>query len=156
MSNQKQLWILRHAQAEKGSDDLARPLSALGCEQAQRAAAALRHSGPVYDTILCSTAVRTWQTAMYVGREGPVLPGGIVVSESAYEASAGRLFELLKERDNILLVGHNPGVSELVGFLCGQGSMALGCAAFVGLTWEGELGASAAQVIAQWEPPSAG
>ena len=90
----RELILLRHAHADgpaAGQDDLQRPLSATGVQEAHDAGAWLREQGLRPDRVLCSPAARTRQTLAALGDIG----AGEVREEAAiYEASVGELIAL--------------------------------------------------------------
>ena len=66
----RELILLRHAHAEPaaaGQDDAARPLSAIGREEAAAAGDWLRSHGARPDRVLCSPSTRTRQTLAGLG-----------------------------------------------------------------------------------------
>lgn len=115
----KTLIILRHAKAEPHADDgtdIHRPLSERGHRDSLLVGKTLRKLELIPDLILASPSTRTRQTV-----EGVVekLKRDVPVSfeEAIYEASASNLSHLVARQqspDTILLVGHNPGLEELV------------------------------------------
>jgi phosphohistidine phosphatase SixA len=115
----KTLIILRHAKAEAYADDgtdIHRPLSERGHRDSLLVGKTLRKLELVPDLILASPSTRTRQTVDGVveklKRNVP-----ITFEESIYDASVGTLFQLVARQqspDTILLVGHNPGLEELV------------------------------------------
>ena len=116
----RQLILLRHAHAESatsGQDDLARPLSETGREEARAAGDWLREHGLQPDRVLSSSAVRTRETLAALGDIG-----GAEVHEDAsiYEASPGTLVALAdanRDAERLLLVGHNPGLEHLAALM---------------------------------------
>ena len=80
------------------------------------------------DLVLCSTAVRARETLALVQ---PALPASTTVSfeRRLYGAGAAdlidRLHELTDDVGSVMLVGHNPGLEELVLELAGAGDAAL-------------------------------
>lgn len=66
------LW--RHAEAEEGSDDLARALTRRGQQQASQMAAWLRDRLPRDFILLASEAKRSQQTAALLSKRYTVLP----------------------------------------------------------------------------------
>ena len=115
-----ELILLRHAHADgpaAGQDDLQRPLSATGVQEAHDAGAWLREQGLRPDRVLCSPAARTRQTLAALGDIG----AGEVREEAAiYEASVGELIALAdahRDAGRLLLVGHNPGLEQLAALL---------------------------------------
>ncbi|CAM5521015.1 Histidine phosphatase family protein OS=Streptomyces alboniger OX=132473 GN=CP975_07550 PE=4 SV=1 [Streptomyces alboniger] len=83
----------------------------------------LTDTGLSFDMALCSTATRTretWKLAVHEFAHRPKT----VYEERIYEASPGELIALLNETpddaQNVLLVGHNPGVQGLADILAGS------------------------------------
>jgi phosphohistidine phosphatase len=122
----RQLWLLRHADAEPHGTrpDSERPLTERGERQACRAGMAVRRMEVRFDAILVSPKVRARQTAEQAAghwseaqREKleihPPLAGGFGVSE-ALDALAG-----VGADGRLMLVGHEPDLSGLVGELTG-------------------------------------
>jgi len=120
MKQDRRLILLRHAHAlpaGPGQADRDRPLSGTGEAEADAVAAFLAEHAP-FARVLCSPALRTRQTAERVmARTGYA---DTRHDPRIYEASAGELIEVLDEHDapSILLVGHNPGLEQLVALLC--------------------------------------
>lgn len=117
----RQLLIVRHAHADAAGPDQAdrdRPLSALGRREAQAAGQWLaEHCGPI-DAVLCSPAQRTLATLEAV-RAAVTVPTSEPKPE-IYDASPGdliRLLDAVADAERVLLVGHNPGLEELVALL---------------------------------------
>jgi phosphohistidine phosphatase len=125
----KTLILLRHAKAEHGSammQDFDRPLAASGREEAAACAAWLKPLG--FDPfVLYSPAMRTTQTLECLDVTAPQQ-----ANPSLYLASAGDLLHEIQQMDAqegcgdvLLLLGHNPGLHELLRFLMGSGAAAL-------------------------------
>jgi phosphohistidine phosphatase len=122
------LYLIRHAEAvPQGHDgverDEDRPLTPTGQEQSRRVAQALRGQGVKLERVLTSPLLRAKQTAEGIlanwGEQPPTL------EECEYLAPEGRKKKLLRELlglggEEVALVGHNPDMSELVGWLIGQ------------------------------------
>lgn len=120
----KQLYLLRHAKsdwADPGMEDFDRPLNRRGRKSAERMAAYLRAQTIEPGAILCSPARRTRQTLSLLE---PV-PGAIppVFDRRIYEARPGTLLTCLRDlpdgAPSVLLIGHNPGIEQLVHLLAG-------------------------------------
>ncbi|MDX1572181.1 MAG: histidine phosphatase family protein [Xanthomonadales bacterium] len=115
----QRLILIRHAQAGSSPSgaDLDRPLSELGRAQAEVQGRWLQGRELGIDRVLCSNAARTIETARAVGLSKPLeLP-------AIYTATAGELVRILESHIDasvVCLVGHNPGISGLAGFLTGQ------------------------------------
>lgn len=109
----KRIVILRHAKAEKlAQTDHERPLSERGHEQAQQCAKWLGSLAFAIDGAIVSSSERTTQTWQDLHLHCPVL-----TTDDAYNASAEQWVHLIRECEpgveNLLIIGHNPGVSDL-------------------------------------------
>jgi phosphohistidine phosphatase len=110
-----ELILWRHADAEPGSDDMARRLTPAGETQAAAMAKWLRAHLPRDYTLLASPAVRAQQTAAALGRpitEKALAPG----------ASPKDIRRAVEEHEGlVIVVGHQPDLgraaAELVGDL---------------------------------------
>ena len=121
----RQLWLLRHAEAEPhGSRDEERRLTARGERQARAAGIALARLGVRFEAILTSPKSRARQTAEIAAEEcgseqrervriHPPLAGAFDVTQ-ARDAAA----EIAPD-GRLLLVGHEPDFSGLVADLTG-------------------------------------
>ena len=124
----KHLILLRHASAENGDNDRVRPLSTLGRSEATRMGAALgtlAKRGFLPELLLTSPALRARETL--AGLRGALTAARREEpDETLYLASAGRLLaklQALPDRDaQVLLVGHNPGLGELLQLLVERGA----------------------------------
>ena len=117
----RELILLRHAHAGPagvGQADLDRPLSPEGLAEAESAGRWLAEKGLVPDCVLCSPARRTRETL-----EAVLAAIGYIdqrLEDSIYEASPGTLIALADthcESERLLIVGHNPGLEQLVALL---------------------------------------
>lgn len=124
----KRLVLYRHAKAERHrSADHSRELSARGRRDATTMAALWREANLGVDRVLLSTAERTRQTWSYTAAG---LPGSdapeVLLLDSLYGASARELQEILGrhagEAGSVCVVGHNPGLSQLAGWLGVRGA----------------------------------
>lgn len=122
----KHLILLRHGAAGDAKSDRDRPLTSLGAGEARAAGKALRalsgRGGPV-DRVLCSDALRAQETftlaAAVAGLPATVpLPALYLVAPGVV---FGALQDLAIEAGTALVVGHNPGLSELVPLLAARG-----------------------------------
>ncbi|MFI6577043.1 SixA phosphatase family protein [Nocardiopsis sp. NPDC050513] len=116
--------LLRHSTASWSHDsDHERPLSDRGREQAPAAGRWLAKNGLDFDLVLSSTAVRCQETWTLAGRELPA-PSRTSYDERLYEATPSDLVTLLQEVDDdvddLLIVGHNPGLHWLADTLAGE------------------------------------
>ncbi|WP_369167548.1 histidine phosphatase family protein [Streptomyces sp. R28] len=122
----RRLVVLRHAKSAwpDGVADHQRPLAPRGHRDAPVAGRMLAEADCLPDLALCSTAVRareTWElAAAQWGTPPPVRH-----EPRLYAADVPDLLEIAhevpSEVDTLLLVGHNPGLEELVLELAGDG-----------------------------------
>jgi phosphohistidine phosphatase len=116
----KTLTLLRHAKSgwdDPVARDFDRPLNARGRRAAATMGRQMRSLGLEFDHVLASPAVRVTETIAEVesGYGRTLAPEW---DKRAYLASAGTLLDLVRETDDaharLLIVGHNPGLEELV------------------------------------------
>ena len=122
----KSLLILRHAKSswdDPELEDHARPLNDRGIGDAPRMGRLLRREGLRPGLILCSSAVRASQTVESAIESGG-LHGELQIRDELYLASPGTYLALLLEtpevHETVMVVGHNPGLEELVEELTGH------------------------------------
>jgi phosphohistidine phosphatase SixA len=114
---------MRHAEAQAatvGGDDFTRPLTRAGRLAAESAAERLGAAPSPPALIWHSPALRTAATAALVAaRLG--LPASCVLAVPVVYLANGKALQALlapsEQRDHLLLIGHNPGVSELLQLL---------------------------------------
>ena len=124
MQKKARLVLLRHAKSDWYSGvpgDFDRPLAARGRKDAPRVGKWMKKNGIVPEIILCSPAVRTRETLAAVN--GKLGVEHIVYEDAIYGASPGALLGLVekysRDSSNLMITGHNPGMDELLCFLCG-------------------------------------
>jgi phosphohistidine phosphatase len=122
----RQLWLLRHAEAEPhgARADSERRLTARGEDQARTAGLALGRLGAELDGVLFSPKVRARQTAELAAEQwGASLRERMAVHQPLAErfgaAQALALLNDLPADAHLLLVGHEPDLSGVVGALTG-------------------------------------
>jgi phosphohistidine phosphatase len=117
----RHLLLLRHAKAvpdEQALADIARPLAERGERDALRIGERLKLQYPSVGLILASPAARALHTAQIVAAAFDYPLGDIAVDPRLYLAVPATLLEVIAAQDaaieHLLVVGHNPGLSELV------------------------------------------
>jgi phosphohistidine phosphatase len=108
------LW--RHAEAEDGSPDHARELTAKGIKQAEKVATFLHQHLPDNHRILVSPAIRTQQTVAALTKKFTLAPS------IAPGASAQAVLHATRWPDaggTVLVVGHQPTLGEVAAQLLG-------------------------------------
>ena len=162
----KTLFLLRHAKAENpatGSTDLDRALNERGRNEAQVLGTFLEKQNQKFDLVLCSTAARARETTELV-LAAAELTADVRYDGRIYEAGPLRLLEVISEIEEslsaVLLVGHNPGMEELLKILTGsQEQMATCTIAKIELSaeWSKALeGKGTLDLIVKPEAPVAG
>lgn len=112
------LTLVRHAQADNplpDQQDWDRPLTRRGLMDGTEMARRVKDLHLTSPLILSSPAMRTRQTAELFAKTLSKSPPRLI--EDLYLASAKQLLISLKQQDDstlhLLVVGHNPGISEL-------------------------------------------
>ncbi len=112
--NTMDLILWRHADAQDGSPDMERTLTAKGLKQAQQMAAWLTPRLPKETRILVSPAVRAYQTANALERDYEIVPeispgadGVHVLAAAGWPDATG----------TILVVGHQPTLGDAASLL---------------------------------------
>ena len=120
----RELFILRHAKSDWDSgvaQDSERPLNKRGRKDAPRMGAWMREHYLYPGWVLCSTAVRARETLEAVTQELELSSARTYFLQDLYLADLDTLLGILRdvpaEEDSVMLVGHNPGLDELVSYL---------------------------------------
>ena len=114
------LYVLRHAKSDWGDAslrDFDRPLNGRGRKSAKAMGRELRERGLTPDLVLLSPSARTTETLARV-EEGFGASFEKVEERSIYLAETEELVALIRnapaQSDRLMIVGHNPGMHELV------------------------------------------
>ena len=123
----KTLLLLRHAKSSWDDPALAdheRPLNARGEKDAPRVGQLARDEGLVPDLIVSSDAIRARLTAEAIA---DATGGQILVDPRLYHASATEILAAVRsvvehsvvkhDVGTVMIVGHNPGLEELIALL---------------------------------------
>lgn len=162
-----ELLVLRHAKSSWSQHNLAdfdRPLKKRGYRDAERMGLYLKERQLLPDTILSSSAVRARQTLELALPALGFDPARITWSRRFYHAEpdvwleAVRILPLSTAR--CLIVGHNPGLEELLTLLCPAvpvpaDDKILPTAGLAHLQWEGpasELAPGSARIVELQRP----
>ena len=122
--------LVRHAHAEwpawRGRD-FDRPLTARGVEDAHAAGQALRATGLRPSRIIASAAQRTTQTAQILLHELQLPASQLDLRDALYNADALSLRSALEDSvadgQVVLMVAHNPGISDLARLWSGDAAL---------------------------------
>jgi phosphohistidine phosphatase len=121
----RRLVIVRHAKSAwpDGVPDPQRPLNRRGRRDAPAVGRWLRERVGPLDAVVCSPATRARQTWELIAGEldAPPAPD---LDERVYAATADTLLAVVRgipeTAGSVLLVGHNPGVADLLAALTGE------------------------------------
>ncbi len=123
----KSLTFVRHAYAVSAADfygsDHDRPLTDKGVAAAKELSKELAKTVPPPDVVLVSDAVRALETLKQlkdlIGEETEIKE-----MKELYDCSAGQLYNIITENQkaggHMLVIGHNPAVSQLYSMLSGE------------------------------------
>ena len=114
-----QIYLIRHAQAEAGEDDAARPLSKRGRGQIRQMGRFLRKNGALATAEFWhSPLVRSRDTAMLLGKQLKIRARLVQVAGLRYSDNpavmAKRLGKIMRP---VALVGHEPHLGALASLL---------------------------------------
>lgn len=119
----KKLFIMRHAHAQAASKegDKARPLSQRGMDEAHAQATYVQSRERYIDRVLVSSAKRTQETAHILAQS--IEFKEFLVRDSLYESSYEHILDSIDECEDeiesLMVVAHNPSVSQLAGYFLG-------------------------------------
>jgi phosphohistidine phosphatase len=122
----KTLFLLRHTKSSSKDQklpDFERPLNRRGRRDAEAVGRFLKMKEIVPDLVLSSPALRARETVEHVTRAAKWRTE-VRYDERIYEAGAVRLLEVISqiesERKTVFVVGHNPGMEEVLHLLTGR------------------------------------
>jgi phosphohistidine phosphatase len=158
----KTLLLLRHAKASRDDADLAdheRPLTERGKRAAKEAGRFLLHEELVPELIVSSTAVRARKTAQKAAKQCDY-PRAIELEEQLYLGNAQTHYSVVRRIkpgwQRILLVGHNPGISDFLNRLTlGEDEMPTAGLAIVQLPikqWKDLTARTRGKLLKLWRP----
>jgi phosphohistidine phosphatase len=142
------LLLLRHGKSEWGTaaPDHDRPLGRRGKRDVPRMAAYARRNRLLPDVVLSSTACRARQTADLFVASAECCRDAVICLGELYLATAQEIWEVIRaapaEARSVMVVGHNPGMEDLVRQLAGSAfpaekfpTAALACFEIAGERW---------------------
>lgn len=162
----KTVLLLRHAKSawdDPGLTDHDRPLNRRGQRDAPQMGQLIQAQGLTPDVIVSSTAARAHGTAERVARQCGYR-GQIELAPSLYQATArhylGHLQQLPDECSRVLVVGHNPGLEELLELVTGSyerlPTAALAQVSFDIGSWRDLAWTPTGQLVQVWRPKELG
>ena len=116
----KILGLFRHAKSDwqdPRARDFDRPLNDRGRQGAAIMGRHIRDHGVRWDRVIASPAIRSAET-IELAAEASARPLAVNWDRRIYLASSATLADLLREQDgdprSVLMVGHNPGLEDLI------------------------------------------
>jgi phosphohistidine phosphatase len=116
----KTLFLVRHAKAhppQQGLPDHERVLNERGRRDAPEMGRRLAQRGVRPELVITSTAARARATAQLLAAELGVAADAVREDARLYASAAGKLLYIIQEQEDdrncLMLVGHNPEMSEL-------------------------------------------
>ena len=123
----KRLILVRHAKSSwknPGLQDFARPLNGRGKQNAPMMGKRLLGSGILPEVVVSSPAKRAWSTARLIASEIHFKEENLIADPEVYEADVDTLMEIIGNFSgawqDVMLVGHNPGLTDLAEMLTDQ------------------------------------
>ncbi len=122
----KNLYIIRHAKSDwkSGVKDFDRELNGRGVLESKELGQYFANNNIKPELIICSAAKRTILTSLSIGAELNYPASNIQQEGSIYEAHYEKYLPVIwgvnNELNSLFIVGHNPGVSDLVFALTGE------------------------------------
>ena len=126
----RQLLVLRHGEAKNGSgvEDYDRALASRGYAETELISKWLLSQGCIPKLIFGSSAERTSATAFHAAGIFEMVENQVAVDQSLYLAPKTVLLDFIAglphEAHSVMLVGHNPGLEDLVSSVVGYDSFA--------------------------------
>ncbi len=141
----KTLTLVRHAKSswkDATLRDIQRPLNKRGRRDAPEMGRRIKEHGIRPSLIVSSPAVRAWTTAKIIATE-IAYPLEFLQRESGlYLASVDEILDVIAGQDegfnSLMVVGHNPGMTDIVNFLHPQLTSNLPTAGVVSLEFDQE------------------
>lgn len=127
------LYILRHGEAEDPSSkykEFERPLTSNGKKEIKHLAKFMKHLHVTFDFIITSPYVRAHQTAEIIAdaynMDARFIPSSNLLPECNLEEIIDEINSTYPNINSLLLVGHNPHLTQLVSILTtGESSSAV-------------------------------
>lgn len=122
----KNLILVRHGKSlydDYIRTDSERHLAGRGYKEAEDAAIHCKKQDLRPGLLVSSPAIRAFSTALVFANEFGYPADHILLKSAIYEAGVPQLMYVIRELDDraetVVLFGHNPGLTDLVNYLCG-------------------------------------
>ena len=120
----KRLTLIRHAKSDWSDatlSDFERPLNARGKKAAPLMGQRMAEGEIIPELLVSSPAKRARKTAQLIAHEIDFAKDAIVYRPEIFEARMKMLIKIIRgfpDSAHIALIGHNPGLTDLAGWLC--------------------------------------
>ena len=138
----KTLYLARHAKSswdESGLPDHQRPLMQTGEQKTMLVAAYLKKEGAKPDLIIASHAVRARETAKIIAGDLGYPEKDIMIEKVVYDGPYEKILDLVystpNKVDSLMLVGHNPLITETMNHFLNTFVDYMPTSAVVGMTF---------------------
>ncbi len=157
--------MVRHGKSSweiPGLSDQARSLTSQGRKRTERIAAFILNRGVSPGLIVCSHAKRAFETAVILARCLNYPRHEILIESKVYNGTGDKLYELIlalpDHHDSVMIVGHNPGITQLANSFLHQKADVLPTSSLVGVSFDastwGEVPLAHRQVLFVIDPKS--
>lgn len=145
----KTLYLVRHAKSDKGNPllkDSDRPLNERGYDDAYFMSALMQKENHVPEMLLSSPAVRAYSTALIFLKTFGFRTGRLKLNDLLFEEDAEiyieEIISLPNKYNSIMIVAHNPAISEVANILSDKSGIdfptcGIVCIDFEITNWEG-------------------
>jgi len=128
MINDKTLILVRHAKSswrDASLNDIERPLNKKGSKDAPKMGKHMARLELVPEVIYSSPGLRALSTARLISAELEIKPSDIKIDEDIYTFNRDNLLQVVQslsdKHQKVMIVGHNPAITELTNYLAGCG-----------------------------------
>lgn len=120
----KTLYLVRHGKSDwdqMDSNDLERPLKKRGIDNSVEMADRMKEDGQIPDVLICSPAVRAFETAKLFSEGLGLRSDQFKVNERLYLPDFSTILKVILYLDNAhqsaMLVGHEPSLSTCINYI---------------------------------------
>jgi len=127
MAEQKTLILVRHAKSswkDTALNDIQRPLNKRGNKDAPKMGQYMAEHKIHPEVIYSSSGLRALTTARLISVKIGIQPMDIIIDDNIYTFVLEDLLNVIKALKNkfekVMIIGHNPAITELVNYLSGS------------------------------------
>lgn len=127
MAKEKTLILVRHAKSswkDSTLNDIQRPLNKRGNKDAPKIGEHMARKGLLPEVIFSSPGLRALTTARLISVKIGITPKEIKIDDNIYTFSSDALLKVISKLKNkydlVMIVGHNPAITDTVNYLTGS------------------------------------